>query len=122
MLSFGLVLLSLLLGIAGYVHIVDPQVFLPALPPGFPFRIEIIVLTGALELAFIPFFYSKFRTKSLALVKWYFLILLPVHIYVSIYEIPMLGTTHPGILWGRTLLQFPLVYWVYRLEISSREG
>lgn len=117
--NLGLLLLSLLLGTAGVVHIADPQVFLPAIPPTVPYRIEIVILTGILEIAFIPFFFTKYRRTSLALVKWYFLLLLPVHMYVSLYGIPMFGTNHPVILWGRTFLQLPLVYWVHRLEKAA---
>lgn len=117
--SFGLLLLCSLLGVAGVIHIVDPEIFLPALPPALPLRIEIIIITGILELAFIPFFFTKHRKTSLALVKWYFLALFPVHVYVSLYGIPMFGTSHPGILWGRTILQFPLVYWVHKLEKTN---
>jgi uncharacterized membrane protein len=104
----GVILLCALLTIAGTVHLLDPEVFLPALPEVLPFRLLIIYLTGIIELLFVPFFFTKYRSLSLGLVKWYFAFLLPAHIYISLYGIPMFGVTNHYVLWGRTFLQLPL--------------
>lgn len=112
--------LSLVLIVAGLVHLITPDVFLPVMPEFIPFHLEIIYLTGVLELILGAGLLFKrtqdFSAKTTAL---YFLLLLPLHIYVSLKPIEIFGITSPALLWARTLFQFVFIFWALSLQTKS---
>lgn len=109
--------LSLLLVIAGLVHLLDPFSFINALPFFVPFKLEVIFWTGLLEFALAAgLLIKKTRRATATLTAIYFFILLPVHIYVSWYRIPMFGVSSSFLLWGRTFFQFALIGWAYSIR------
>lgn len=112
-----LILLSVILVLAGIVHLMDPYSFANAIPPFLPYKLEIIYLTGVLEFILAAgLIWKKTREMSAKLTALYFVILIPVHIYVSVYSIPMFGVSEPAILWGRTLFQLVFIAWAWSLR------
>ena len=113
------IILSIILFVAGVVHLVTPEVFLPAMPKFIPFHIELIYLTGVLEIIFaILLLIKRFTSLMSTLIGIYFILLLPIHIYVSIYNIPMFGVSSSTFLWGRTIFQFYFIHWAFSLKIQ----
>lgn len=108
-------LLSLLLASAGFFHLMAPSLFDPAIP--FSFTLEINIFAGVLELL-LAFGLWLPKTKDLCarMTALWFLLLVPIHIYVSVKQIPMFGFSHPALLWGRTLLQPLLFLWALSLQ------
>ena len=109
--------LSFILLIAGLTHLLAPSIYLKAMPPYIPFHLEVIILTGILELffsfgiVFKPIL--KITSKVLAL---YFFLILPSHLHVSINNISFFGITSPYLLWGRTLFQAVFILWALRCQ------
>jgi uncharacterized membrane protein len=111
-------ILSVILGTAGVVHLVRPEVFLPAMPPYVPWHRPVILLTGVLELAaaaglWIPRI-ARFTAWCLVV---YFVAILPAHFHVAIHGIAMFGINDPALLWGRAAFQAVFIgaaYWLAR--------
>lgn len=109
------ILLSLLLVVAGIVHFVRPEVFDPAIP--FPHKLLINYLSGLIEIVLgVGLWVPRFKDHAARLSALWFLVLTPIHVYVSVQGIPMFGVSHPMILWGRTLLQAGLFFWALSLQ------
>lgn len=108
--------LSVILLIAGVLHFLAPDLFLVAMPPYIPFHLEIIYLTGLVEIILsLCLVIKKTRRYAGFVSSMYFFLILPAHIHVSINEIPMFGISSPLILWGRTLFQSFFIYCGYRV-------
>jgi uncharacterized protein YqjF (DUF2071 family) len=107
--------LFLLLFVAGILHLLYPQLFYPAIP--FPFKFEINFLVGAFEIILaLGLCFRKWQDLSARFSALWFLMLIPIHIFVSVYEIPMFGISNPLLLWLRTFMQ-PLLYlWALSLQ------
>ncbi len=107
--------LSLLLGAAGVLHVISPQLFDAAIP--FPLKLEINIAAGILECVLaVALWVPKFQDRAALATAAWFLVLTPIHLYVSWYRIPMFGFDHPAILWGRTVLQGGLYFWALSLQ------
>lgn len=115
-----LYLLSAFILIAGLLHLISPEKFLPAIPPFLPFAFFIIYLTGAFEIL-MAILLLRPKTQDLAAktLAAYFLILLPVHIYVAYYGIEIFGVHSKLLLWGRTVFQFVFYFWALSLQKES---
>jgi uncharacterized protein len=108
-------LLSSLLLVAGVLHLVSPELFNEAIP--FIWKKEINILSGILEVFLgAGLWSSRFKDKAARACALWFLILTPVHVYVSFYQIPMFGVSNPWLLWGRTFLQAALFFWALSLQ------
>lgn len=109
------ILLSLLLVVAGIVHVVRPEVFDPAIP--FPHKLLINYLSGLIEVVLgLGLWVPRFKDQAARLTALWFLLLTPIHVYISVNAIPMFGFSHPVILWGRTVLQAGLFFWALSLQ------
>ncbi len=107
----------IILTLAGLVHFMDPYAFANSIPPFVPFKLELIYLTGALEfLLVLGLMMKRTRPVFARLTAFYFIILIPIHLYVALYAIPMFGVSDPVFLWGRTLFQFIFIWWAYSLR------
>lgn len=110
-------LMSSLLISAGLLHLVAPSIFYPAIPDFFIYKYEITILTGVLEIILgLLLLSSQLRNTVAAIIALYFILLLPIHIYVSWYEIEIFHISSPLLLWLRTVGQLPLIYWAIRLR------
>jgi uncharacterized membrane protein len=101
---------------AGTLHLVNPEVFEPVMPPFIPFPYPCIMISGVFELMgglglLVPFF-----PAVTWLTRWGLVLLLiavfPVNIYMAFYpEVLHFSFKIPlWVLWARLPLQFGLIW------------
>ncbi|MGB1288632.1 MAG: DoxX family protein [Aggregatilineales bacterium] len=106
-------LLGVIFIFAGVAHFIAPEFYLPMMPPFLPLHLELVYLSGVLEiLGGVLLFVPKYTRYT-----GYFLIALmlavfPANIYMALNpdeypDIPMLG------LYARLPLQFVLIAFIY---------
>lgn len=106
----------------GGLHFFVPEKLLFLLPEWLPYKMESIYLSGVLEFILAFGLYKKnFRKIASLSTALYFIFLELFHIRVAVLGIPMLGHDEPSFLWGRVILQLPLIYWAYSLGKESTE-
>ena len=97
-----------------------PEVFLVAIPPFLNYPLEIIYFTGVLEILLaLGLLSKKHQNRAANLTALYFLLLIPVHVYVSLMNIEIFGIQSPILLWGRTLFQFVFIFWALSLQTNG---
>jgi hypothetical protein len=107
--------LSSVLIFAGILHLILPDLFDPAIP--FGPKLEINIIVGIFEILLsIILWPRKTRDHGALLTALWFLLLTPIHLYVSYFEIPIFGVSHPIFLWLRTLFQGVLFFWALSLQ------
>lgn len=112
-----LFVMVLILFSAGIVHLAAPKVFLKAMPDYIPFHIQLIYITGLIEIALgIGLLLKRTRKYAAYALMAYFVAILPAHIHVAVNDIPMFGYDSPYVLWGRTAFQVVFIYWAYKLR------
>ena len=107
------ILLASLFLFAGTVHLLDPALFLPIMPPWIPFPIFPIIASGVFELLggiglLIP------EPRILVLTGWFLTLLLvavfPANIYMAVENIQIHGIpSQPWMAWARLPLQAILI-------------
>jgi len=101
--------------VAGVLHFVMDDAFAQIVPPGLPFPVGIVWLTGVMELVFAAgLLLRRHLVLTGILLSLYLLAVLPANIYMAIEDVPLgdgqqLG---PLILWIRVALQFPLIAFI----------
>jgi uncharacterized membrane protein len=109
--------LCLVLFFAGAVHLLDPFSFVDALPNWAPAKLELIFWTGILELILAVGLMLRPTRRATAMVTAaYFTLLIPIHVYVSWYAIPMFGIKDPWLLWTRTVFQAVFIAWAWSIR------
>jgi uncharacterized membrane protein len=112
-----LIFLAFILVIAGIIHLMDPFSFVNSIPPFIPYKLEIIFITGVLEIiTALGLMIKRLRPFFAKLAAVYFILLIPIHIYVSFYSISMFGVSDPLLLWGRTFFQLVFICWAFSLR------
>lgn len=108
--------LTLVLAIAGAVHLLKPEIYLPVWPPYIPAALPLIYFTGVCELAAAVGIWkpSLRRITGWCLVV-FFLAILPIHFHMALNQIPLFGMSHPLALWLRIPFQGVFLYLAYRL-------
>jgi uncharacterized membrane protein len=112
-------LLAALFIFAGTVHLADPDLFLPIMPPQVPFPIACILISGTAELiggGGLLFPAGKVRVA----IGWWLVALLvavfPANIYMAVAHVKVHGfPAHAWEAWARLPLQvvlIGLVFWV----------
>ena len=106
-------LLAALFLFAGAVHLVDPQLFLPVMPPAIPFPMACILVSGIFELLggaglLVP------RRDVLWATGWMLVLLLlaifPANIYMAVAQVKVHGfPAHAWEAWARLPLQAILI-------------
>lgn len=100
---------------AGVVHLIRPELFDPAIP--FSFKLEINIAAGIFEIMLaLGLCFSRTKDLAARLSALWLLLLLPIHVYISVLEIPIFGVSHPAILWGRAAFQFVLYFWALSIQ------
>jgi uncharacterized membrane protein len=119
-------LLAALFLAAGALHLRDPQLFLPIMPPWIPFPLACIIISGLFEIAGGIGLLIPVRVVQLT-TGWMLLLLLlavfPANIYMAAANIKIHGfPAHAWEAWARLPLQ-PLIMaaivWVTRLWPAS---
>jgi uncharacterized membrane protein len=106
-------LLTLIYAVAGIIHLTAPTVFLPVMPDWVPAPYQVILFTGACELAGAAGL-TIARTRWLAglMLAVYAVCVFPVNIKHALQEPAVLGLANPWLYHGpRLLLQPVLVWW-----------
>jgi uncharacterized membrane protein len=112
-----IIILVFILIAAGLLHLLDPFSLVNALPLFIPFKLEIIFWTGIFEFILAAgILIPKTRSIFAKLCALYFLVLVPIHIYVSWNTVPIFGVKDPFLLWARTLFQAVLIRWAWSLR------
>jgi len=115
-----LYLMFIILIIAGMVHLISPEKFLPAIPPVFTFPFLIIYLTGIFEMVLAILLIQKnLQDVSSKILALYFLLLIPIHVYVAYNGIEIFGVSSKFLLWLRTIFQFVFFFWAISLQTKS---
>ncbi len=112
--------LSLMFFGAAFIHLFSPQYFLPAIPSFIQFPDEIIFLTGLLEIVLaLGLLIHRTQNLTAQISAMYLILLIPVHIYVSVFSIEIFGIHNTYVLWARTLFQFVLIFWVLTRQTTG---
>jgi uncharacterized membrane protein len=100
----------------GVQHFITPQIFMDIMPPYLPWHFELVLISGAFEIAgglglLIP------RTRKAA--AWgliaLFVCVFPANIHMAINDVPFMGEQVPDVLrWGRLPLQLVFIGWAYQ--------
>lgn len=108
------------LSIAGTIHLIKPEVFLPAIPSFLPGPFFIIYFTGILEL-FLALGLStkRFQDISAQCIALYFIILIPVHVFIAVNGLAIFNIDHRGLLWTRCIFQFVFIFWALSLQTKG---
>lgn len=119
----GRIAMSAMLLFTAIGHFVFTKGMAMMLPDFVPFRIELVYLTGILEIAAaIGLFIPKFRVVTAWLLVVFFILMLPANIYASIKHIDYQKGTFdgPGLtyLWFRIPLQILFIVWTYLSTIK----
>jgi uncharacterized protein YqjF (DUF2071 family) len=104
--------------VAGILHVLYPEMFDPAIP--FEMKEEINLFAGVLEILLsIGLWIPRISNLSSKICALWFLLLIPVHLYVSYFKIPIFGFDQPLLLWARTLAQPLLFFWALNQQRSG---
>jgi uncharacterized membrane protein len=103
-------------------HFLFPKGMAMMIPPFIPFRIALVYITGAAEIAFgIALLFRASREYAGCALLIFFVLILPANIYAAIHRIDLeKGTTTgpgPSYLWFRIPLQLFFLYWVYLFDL-----
>jgi uncharacterized membrane protein len=109
----GRFFLSLLLFVAGLLHLFVPQAFSSAIFWGYEETSNILAGVFEIILSILIWYYP--RVGAILSAGW-FILLIPIHVYVSLNSIPMFGIDSPVLLWIRTSLQLPLIWGAWTLR------
>lgn len=101
---------------AGVMHFVNPDFYLPMMPPYLPWHLELIYLSGVAEIALgaavlVPALRVWAAWGIIALLIAVF----PANIHIALYNVPLGGAAEgAGILnWVRLPIQALLIAWAW---------
>ena len=99
---------------AGVMHFVDPEFFLRIMPPYLPWHLEIVYLSGVIEIVLGVMLWIPRFTR---LAGWGLIALLiavfPANIYVYQNQEELFPGTSPAFQLGRLVAQGVLILWAY---------
>jgi uncharacterized membrane protein len=102
--------------VAGVMHFVRPDVYMPMMPPYLPWHGELVFLSGVAEvvlgvLVLVP------ATRRLA--AWGIILLLaavfPANVHIAVNDVPLFGASEGAgaMSWVRLPLQLVLAWWAW---------
>jgi uncharacterized membrane protein len=120
----GRIAMSAMLLFTAVAHFTFTRGMAMMLPDVIPYRIEIIYLTGIIEIAAaIGLFIPNFRVITGWLLIAFFIMILPANIYAAIKQIDIQKGTFDGnglnYLWFRIPLQLLFIVWTYFSAIKT---
>ena len=115
--------MSAMLVMTAIGHILFTKGMAMMLPDFIPYRIELVYLTGIIEIAAaIGLLLPRFRILTAWLLIVFFILLLPANIYAALKHVNIETATFngkgPGYLWFRIPLQLFFIAWVYLSAIK----
>ena len=112
--TLSIIIMSLFYIMAGTNHFINPDWYVPIVPPILPFKTAIVYISGILEIILGTLLIFP---KRRFIASWGLILLLvavyPANIYVALTNGEVMDTT-PLIAWGRLPFQFvfiALAYW-----------
>ncbi|MGQ1911494.1 DoxX family protein [Marinifilum sp. RC60d5] len=112
------ILFALFMVVAGVQHFLKPEFFLPFVPGFLGFKIEIIYLSGIIEIALGIFLLIKKYSRMAALGIFVLMILfLPIHIWDVFSDTPAIGTQKAALI--RLPIQFLFMAIAWKLKAIS---
>ncbi len=114
----GCIAMCVMLCFTAMGHFVYLEGMQMMLPEAVPFKRELIILTGLLEIAGgIGLLFQRYRRWAAILLIIFFVLVLPANIYAALHHIDYQNATTggkgPGYLWLRVPLQLVLIGWVW---------
>ena len=101
----------------GFLHFIQPDFFLKIMPPYMPYHLELVLISGAIEIVLgVGLLFKRIRKY----VGWGLILLLvavyPANIYLAFNEVPQqaIGISSFMASWVRLPIQFLLIglaYW-----------
>ena len=114
---------SIILFAAGVLHFVHERGFRRIVPKKLPFRRQIVLVSGVLEIIFaITLWVKKGQQITSKLLALFMIAVFPANIYMALKKISFIPgkQTNPIILWLRLPLQIPLI--IGALSLGRKEG
>ncbi len=107
--------------IAGVLHFVATELFARIVPPFFPYKIEIVYLSGVFEiLGGIALLTLRLRRLSAIFLILLLVAVFPANIYMAIYNVKVGGYMDlPIYQWIRLPFQFVLIWLVWWSALSE---
>ena len=127
MLFSGVFSMSVMLAFTAIGHFAFLKGMAMMIPAFIPFRYELVVITGILEIAAaVALLIPKQRIKVSWLLIAFFIAILPANIYAAMHNVNYQQATFdgPGLsyLWFRVPLQLLFVGWLYYFGIMKMRG
>lgn len=103
--------LAVLMAVAGIAHFTSPRPFIEHLPAVVPLRVELVALTGAMEIGLAAALVGPRRWRPLAGVALavYLVLVFPANAYAAVSQAPIEGIPTGWVRWARLPLQLPLI-------------
>lgn len=103
--------LAVFMGVAGIAHFINPRPFVDHLPSFVPWRVELVLLTGVMEVGLAAGLVGPRRWRrpaGLALAA-FLLLVFPANVYAAVSQVPIDGVPTGWVRWARLPLQIPLI-------------
>lgn len=101
---------------AGVMHFVNPDFYLPMMPPYLPWHLELIYLSGVAEIALgVAVLVPALRVWAAWGIIALLIAVFPANIHIALYNVPLGGAAEgAGILnWVRLPIQALLIAWAW---------
>jgi uncharacterized membrane protein len=97
------------------------------MPPPIPFKKQLVVLTGVIEIAAgIALLFRPYRELAAILLIIFFLLILPANIYAAIKRVNFQKASFdgpgPGYLWFRIPMQIFFIAWICYFSLYRVQG
>jgi uncharacterized membrane protein len=114
--KIALRLMAALYVLAGVMHFVAPDAYMPMMPPYLPWHSELVLLSGLAELVLgVMLLVSSMRK----LAAWGIIALLvaifPANLHIALNDVPLFGATEGAgaMNWIRLPFQIVLIWWAW---------
>ena len=105
--------------LVGMRHFQDPNFFVRIVPPIFPFKLELVYISGAFEVIFgLLLLFPNMRYPAGYGLIVLLILVYPANIYLAMTNGEAMNTT-PLIAWGRLPFQFVFIYLAYWHSLDS---
>lgn len=120
----GRIAMSVMLVFTAVSHFVFTKGMAMMLPEFIPFKIQVIYLTGLIELAgALGLFFPAYRVLTAWLLIVFFVFILPANIHAAVIHVNIEKGTFDGnglaYLWFRVPLQVLFIVWIYLSTIKN---
>lgn len=103
--------LAVVMTVSGMSHFVAPRPYVQHLPDAVPFRGELVLITGVMELALAAGLIGprRFRRPTGIALAAFLVLVFPANIYAAVSQEPIDGVPTGWLRWARLPFQVPLI-------------